>query len=113
MGKIRVLLADDHTVVRRGIRALLEGGVDIEVVAEAKDGREAISYVIGVLGALGTQGMNWANWVNAAIGLWLLISGIWVLGPRALAIRWNQIITGILAGAISLWAALAEESEAK
>lgn len=64
--------------------------------------------VIGVLAYLGTRGMNWANGVNVVIGLWLIISGLWVLGPKALAIRWNQILTGILVGAISLWAALAK-----
>jgi two-component system, NarL family, response regulator NreC len=41
--KIRVLLADDHTIVRRGLKALLESQPDIEVVGEAKSGREAIS----------------------------------------------------------------------
>ena len=40
---IRVLIADDHGVVRAGTRRLLEETEDIEVVAEASDGREAIS----------------------------------------------------------------------
>ena len=39
---MRVLLADDHALVRSGIRALLEAQPDIEVVGEAGDGREAI-----------------------------------------------------------------------
>ena len=39
---IRVLLADDHTVVRDGLRALLEQESDRTVVAEAADGREAL-----------------------------------------------------------------------
>ncbi len=39
--KIRVLLADDHAVVRAGIRELLERDPRIEVVAEAQDGEEA------------------------------------------------------------------------
>ncbi len=39
---IRVLLVDDHTLVRQGIRALLETQEDIEVVAEASGGYEAI-----------------------------------------------------------------------
>ncbi len=43
MGSIRVLLADDHTILRQGIRVLLENHEDIEVVGEASDGREAIS----------------------------------------------------------------------
>lgn len=38
---IRVLLADDHALMRRGIRDLLEGDKEIEVVGEAADGREA------------------------------------------------------------------------
>ncbi len=40
---IRVLLVDDHPVVRAGFRALLEEQPDIEVVGEAKDGREAVA----------------------------------------------------------------------
>jgi len=41
MKKIRVLLADDHNVVRQGLRALLEAEQDIEVIGEAENGREA------------------------------------------------------------------------
>jgi DNA-binding NarL/FixJ family response regulator len=43
--RIRVLLADDHAVVRKGIREFLEEAEDIEVVAEADDGSEAIRLV--------------------------------------------------------------------
>ncbi len=39
---IRILIADDHTVVRDGLRALLERQPDMEVVAEAGDGRECV-----------------------------------------------------------------------
>jgi DNA-binding NarL/FixJ family response regulator len=42
MDKIRVLLADDHTIFREGVRALLERNMDMEVAGEAIDGREAI-----------------------------------------------------------------------
>jgi two-component system response regulator NreC len=42
MSKIRILLADDHGVVRKGLRFLLERRPDMEVVGEASDGREAI-----------------------------------------------------------------------
>jgi len=42
MDKIGVLLAEDHTIVRKGLRALLDGEMGIEVVGEAEDGREAI-----------------------------------------------------------------------
>jgi DNA-binding NarL/FixJ family response regulator len=39
---IRVLLADDHTLVRAGIRGLLQGIAGVEVVGEAEDGHEAL-----------------------------------------------------------------------
>ena len=45
MKKIRVLIADDHTLVRDGIRALLALAADIEVVGEAATGREALEQV--------------------------------------------------------------------
>ncbi len=45
MAKIRVLLADDHKLVRAGIRALLQTIVDVEIVAEAADGREALRLI--------------------------------------------------------------------
>lgn len=45
MDRIRVILADDHRLVRAGIRSLLERLPDLEVVAEASDGREAIQLI--------------------------------------------------------------------
>jgi DNA-binding NarL/FixJ family response regulator len=42
MDKIRVVIADDHGLLREGIRALLKSSGDIEVVAEAADGRAAV-----------------------------------------------------------------------
>jgi len=42
MAKIRVIIADDHALLRDGIKALLKLADDIEVVSEASDGREAI-----------------------------------------------------------------------
>jgi len=41
-GPARLLIADDHGLVREGIRAVLEAESDLEVVGEAKDGREAL-----------------------------------------------------------------------
>jgi len=41
--KIRVMLADDHLVVRQGLSALLESQTDIEIVGEAADGVEAVT----------------------------------------------------------------------
>ena len=43
--KIRVLLADDHHIVRAGIRQLLESAKDIQVIAEAGDGEEAQALI--------------------------------------------------------------------
>lgn len=40
--QIRILLADDHNVMRRGLRLLLEGQPEFTVVAEASDGRQAL-----------------------------------------------------------------------
>ena len=45
MTKIRILLADDHTLVRNGIRSILENFPEIEIVGEAQDGAEAIKKV--------------------------------------------------------------------
>jgi len=42
MGPIRILIADDHAIIRRGLRTLLEHEPGLEVIAEASDGREAI-----------------------------------------------------------------------
>ena len=45
MSKIRIVLADDHTLIRGGIRALLESIPSVEVVAETGDGREALELI--------------------------------------------------------------------
>lgn len=42
MNKLRVLLADDHTLVRAGFRLLLEREAGVQIVGEASDGREAV-----------------------------------------------------------------------
>jgi len=41
---LRILIADDHEVARKGIRSLLESHAEWEVCAEAQDGREAVEY---------------------------------------------------------------------
>ena len=43
MGTIRILLADDHNIMRDGLRLLLERQSDFEIVGEASDGRQAIA----------------------------------------------------------------------
>ncbi len=45
MDPIRVLLADDHTLLRAGLRSLLEGLKDIEIAGEAADGLQALELV--------------------------------------------------------------------
>jgi len=41
---IRVLLADDHTIVRTGLRLLIEAAGDMQVVGEVENGRQAVEY---------------------------------------------------------------------
>ncbi len=45
MGKVRILLADDHTILREGIKVLLNRERDMEIVAEAEDGAQALEKV--------------------------------------------------------------------
>ncbi|OFX14667.1 MAG: hypothetical protein A2V59_08520 [Armatimonadetes bacterium RBG_19FT_COMBO_69_19] len=45
MTKIRVLLADDHDLFRQGVRRLLEGSPDLEVVGEARTGQDTVRLV--------------------------------------------------------------------
>jgi len=45
MEKIKVVLADDHVLVRNGIKALLEDESDVEVIDEASDGKEALEVL--------------------------------------------------------------------
>jgi len=49
MEKIKVLLADDHTVVRQGLRALLEAESDITIVGEADNGRQALRLALKLM----------------------------------------------------------------
>lgn len=63
MKKTRVVLVDDHAVLRGGLKALLNGQPDMEVVGEAGDGREAVlqvrqAYPDIVLMDIGMPGIN-------------------------------------------------------
>lgn len=49
MSKLRVLLADDHTLMRQGLRRIIEEQPDWEVVAEASNGREAVRLTLELL----------------------------------------------------------------
>lgn len=46
MKKIKIILAEDHTLVRQGLRSLLEQNTDFKVVGEADNGREAVERAI-------------------------------------------------------------------
>jgi len=47
--KIKILIADDHAIVREGIRRIFEREQDMEVVAEASDGEEAVRLATGLI----------------------------------------------------------------
>jgi DNA-binding NarL/FixJ family response regulator len=48
MAKLRIVVGDDHTLVRQGLRKILEEQPDWEVVAEAGDGRQAVSQTVSL-----------------------------------------------------------------
>jgi DNA-binding NarL/FixJ family response regulator len=71
---LRILIADDHDVARRGIRSLLEGHPGWEICGEAKDGREAVEcatktkpdLVLLDIGMPGLNGLDAARQIHAA-----------------------------------------------
>lgn len=81
--KIRILLADDHHIVRAGIRQLLESAGDLQVIAEAEDGEEAQSLIqkhkpdVAVLDiqmpkASGIEVTRWARTHLSEVGVLIL-----------------------------------------
>ncbi|MGZ9159333.1 MAG: response regulator [Nitrospira sp.] len=56
--RIRVLLVDDHAMVRQGLRTVLDGYPDIEVVGEAADGEEAVAAVARLQPAITVMDIN-------------------------------------------------------
>jgi DNA-binding NarL/FixJ family response regulator len=83
MQRIRTLIADDHTIVRAGIRQFLESAPDIEVVAEAEDGEQAKSLIqaerpdVAVLDiqmpkATGIEVTRWAKANAGGVGILIL-----------------------------------------
>ena len=75
MSGVRILIADDHEVVRRGVRVLLEAHAGWEVCAEAVDGREAVDkarqcspdVVILDVGMPGLNGLEAARQIRKAL----------------------------------------------
>ena len=45
---IRIVVADDHTIVREGLKQILDAAGDLQVVAEAKNGHEVVEHVRGL-----------------------------------------------------------------
>ena len=48
MARLRIVLGDDHTLVRQGLRKILEERREWEVVAEAGDGRDAVRHTLSL-----------------------------------------------------------------
>ena len=95
MQKIRTLIADDHIIVRAGIRQFLESAPDIEVVAEAEDGEQAITLIqaerpdVAVLDiqmpkATGIEVTRWAK--ANALGVGILILTAYNDDPYVMAV---------------------------
>ncbi len=83
MSPIRVILADDHAVVRKGIREFLEEGDEIQVMAEAADGAEAKQLIdrhhpdvaildIRMPGATGIDVTRWIREQELPVGVLIL-----------------------------------------
>jgi len=60
--KIRILIADDHAVVRSGLRSILESEDDLEVVGEAADGHQALEVAQELLPDVILMDINMGDW---------------------------------------------------
>ncbi|HZP96519.1 MAG TPA: response regulator transcription factor [Candidatus Limnocylindria bacterium] len=60
--KVRVLIADDHAVVRSGLRSILDSEDDIEVVGEASDGHQALELAQELLPDVILMDINMGDW---------------------------------------------------
>ena len=100
---IRVLIADDQSMVRAGFRMLLSGEEDIEVVAEARDGLEAVdkaarfdpTVVLMDIRMPGTDGLEAARRILAQVPGCRVIEGASSASPvstsRTAAARWAEV----------------------
>jgi DNA-binding NarL/FixJ family response regulator len=81
VAKLRILLGDDHTVVRQGLRKILEDKPDWEVVSEASNGHEAVTQALSVQPdvAVLDVGMPVLNGIEAAHQIVRRLPGIRVL----------------------------------
>lgn len=60
--RIRLLIADDHVLVRRGLRSVLEGEPDLEVVGEAGDGHQALAMAQDLLPDVVLMDIKMGDW---------------------------------------------------
>ena len=80
--KIRVLVVDDHTMVRQGLRSVLESYPDVEVVGEAVDGEEAVAFAARLQPSLVVMDINMPkmNGIEATAAITARYPGIVVIG---------------------------------
>ena len=78
MNPITVLLADDHTIVRAGLRALLALEDDIEVVGEAVNGHQAVAFA-NKLANSDYPSLSYANVYPLTMLLRILVAQVAVL----------------------------------
>lgn len=64
---LRIVIADDHPIVREGIRSLIDAQTDMSVVGEAGDGAEALDAVAALLPDLLVVDMSMPNWNGAQV----------------------------------------------
>jgi CheY-like chemotaxis protein/anti-sigma regulatory factor (Ser/Thr protein kinase) len=91
--KIRVLLVDDHAMVRQGLRAVLESYPDVEVVGEAGNGEEAVAQVEGLQPTIVVMDINMPkmNGIKATSQITSRFPGIIVIGLSVQAGGENEV----------------------
>ncbi len=91
--KIRVLLVDDHAMVRQGLRVVLESYPDVEVVGEACNGEEAVEYVERLQPTIVVMDINMPkmNGIKATAQITSRFPGIIVIGLSVQAGGENEV----------------------
>lgn len=81
MGKLRLLIGDDHTLMRQGLRKILEERPDWEIVAEAGDGRTAVQQTLALQPDVAVLdiGMPLLNGIEACAQIVRKLPGVQVL----------------------------------
>ena len=90
MKKLRIFLAEDHALVREGLRLLIDGQTDMEVVGEAEDGRTSVERARSVTPDVAVVDMVLPDWNGAVVTERMLseIPGIHIL---ALTVRQDLV----------------------